>query len=81
MSRDLGPRASGGLDRRAPLRLECPPGQHQAHPTEHERREPLLEPQAIFRENVKDVVAAGYVTKQELCTGKFAKLCRDYGVV
>jgi D-xylose transport system substrate-binding protein len=40
----------------------------------------LLKPQAIFKENVKDVVAAGYVTEQELCTGRFVKLCRDNGV-
>ncbi|WP_431946401.1 sugar ABC transporter substrate-binding protein, partial [Micromonospora marina] len=37
----------------------------------------LLEPKAIFKENVKDVVADGYVTKEELCTGAFAKLCTD----
>ncbi|MFI9504364.1 sugar ABC transporter substrate-binding protein [Nocardia sp. NPDC052566] len=40
----------------------------------------LLEPKAIYKENVKDVVADGYVTKAELCTGEFAKLCADNGV-
>ena len=32
----------------------------------------LLTPQAITKDNVKDVVADGYVTKAELCTGGFA---------
>ena len=40
----------------------------------------LLEPKAIYKDNVKDVVADGYVTKEELCTGAFAKLCTDAGV-
>ena len=29
---------------------------------------------------VKDVVADGFVTKEELCTGSFAKLCTDNGI-
>ncbi|PTA44398.1 sugar ABC transporter substrate-binding protein [Micromonospora sp. RP3T] len=40
----------------------------------------LLEPKAIYKDNVKDVVADGYITKDELCTGAFAKLCTDAGV-
>ncbi|WP_225728547.1 MULTISPECIES: sugar ABC transporter substrate-binding protein [unclassified Nocardia] len=40
----------------------------------------LLEPKPIYKENVKDVVADGYVTKSELCTGDYAKLCADNGV-
>ncbi|WP_106402685.1 sugar ABC transporter substrate-binding protein [Actinocorallia populi] len=40
----------------------------------------LLEPQAIFKENVKDVVTDGYVTKEELCTGEFAEKCTEAGV-
>ncbi|MDO3684445.1 sugar ABC transporter substrate-binding protein [Micromonospora sp. C28ISP2-4] len=40
----------------------------------------LLEPKAIYKDSVKDVVADGYVTKEELCTGAFAKLCTDAGV-
>jgi D-xylose transport system substrate-binding protein len=40
----------------------------------------LLQPKAIYRENVKDVVAAGYVTAEELCTGEIAELCADNGV-
>ena len=40
----------------------------------------LLTPRAIFKENVKDVVADGFVTKDQLCTGDFAKLCTDNGV-
>ena len=40
----------------------------------------LLTPKAIYKENVKDVVADGFVTKEELCTGNYAKLCADAGV-
>jgi D-xylose transport system substrate-binding protein len=40
----------------------------------------LLDPKAIYKDNVKDVVADGYVTKDELCTGDYAKLCADAGI-
>jgi D-xylose transport system substrate-binding protein len=40
----------------------------------------LLSPKAIYRDNVKDVVADGFVTKDLLCAGDFAKLCTDNGV-
>ncbi|WP_043613969.1 sugar ABC transporter substrate-binding protein [Nonomuraea candida] len=40
----------------------------------------LLEPQAIYLENVKDVVADGYVTKEDLCTGDFAAKCTEAGI-
>jgi D-xylose transport system substrate-binding protein len=40
----------------------------------------LLEPKAIFKENVRDVVADGYVTKEELCAGSFASLCAEAGI-
>ena len=40
----------------------------------------LLVPQAIFKDNVKDVVTDGFVTKEELCTGDFAALCTDAGI-
>jgi len=40
----------------------------------------LLVPQAIFKDNVKDVVADGFVTKEDLCTGEFAALCTDAGI-
>ncbi|TDC57470.1 sugar ABC transporter substrate-binding protein [Micromonospora sp. KC207] len=40
----------------------------------------LLEPKAIYKDNVKDVVADGFVTKDELCTGAYAKLCADAGI-
>ncbi|MGC5049983.1 sugar ABC transporter substrate-binding protein [Micromonospora sp. DT48] len=40
----------------------------------------LLTPQAIYKENVKDVIADGYVTKEQVCTGEFAKLCADAGI-
>ncbi|WDZ85275.1 sugar ABC transporter substrate-binding protein [Micromonospora cathayae] len=40
----------------------------------------LLTPKLIFKENVKDVVADGYVTKEALCTGAYAKLCTDAGI-
>ena len=40
----------------------------------------LLDPKAITKDNVKDVIADGYVTKDELCTAAFAKLCTDAGI-
>ncbi|HEX5597358.1 MAG TPA: substrate-binding domain-containing protein [Micromonosporaceae bacterium] len=40
----------------------------------------LLTPKAIYRDNVKDVVADGFVTKEELCTGEFAAHCADVGI-
>ena len=40
----------------------------------------LLAPQAITIDNVNDVVADGYVTKDELCTGAYAAKCTEAGV-
>ncbi|SCL13136.1 monosaccharide ABC transporter substrate-binding protein, CUT2 family [Micromonospora rhizosphaerae] len=40
----------------------------------------LLTPKAIYKENVKDVVADGFVTKDELCTGAYAQLCTAAGI-
>jgi D-xylose transport system substrate-binding protein len=40
----------------------------------------LLVPVAIFKDNVKDVVADGFVKKEDLCKGDYAKLCTDAGI-
>ncbi|MEG3636423.1 sugar ABC transporter substrate-binding protein [Micromonospora palythoicola] len=40
----------------------------------------LLTPQAIYKDNVKDVIADGFVTKEEVCTGNFAELCTEAGI-
>jgi D-xylose transport system substrate-binding protein len=40
----------------------------------------LLEPQAIFQDNVKDVVDDGFVTVEDLCGGEFAALCAEAGI-
>lgn len=40
----------------------------------------LLTPKAIYKESVKDVIADGYVTKEEVCAGAYAKLCADAGI-
>ncbi|MBB5083051.1 sugar ABC transporter substrate-binding protein [Nonomuraea endophytica] len=40
----------------------------------------LLDPQPITFDTVKDVVADGYVTKDELCTGDFAAKCTEAGI-
>ena len=40
----------------------------------------LLKPKAIFKDNVKDVVTDGFVTKEELCKGTFAELCTENGI-
>ncbi|MEV7214377.1 substrate-binding domain-containing protein [Kitasatospora cineracea] len=40
----------------------------------------LLAPQAIFKDNVQDVVTDGYVTKEQLCTGEYAEACTKAGI-
>jgi D-xylose transport system substrate-binding protein len=40
----------------------------------------LAEPEAIFAENVKDVIADGFQTAADVCTGQFAAACEQYGV-
>jgi D-xylose transport system substrate-binding protein len=40
----------------------------------------LLQPVAIYKSNVKDVVDDGYVTKADLCTGNFAQACATAGI-
>ena len=40
----------------------------------------LLVPKAITKDSVKDVVADGFVTKDELCTAAYAKACTDAGI-
>ena len=40
----------------------------------------LLEPVAIFRDNVSDVVEDEFVTAEELCTGEFADACTELGI-
>jgi D-xylose transport system substrate-binding protein len=40
----------------------------------------LLEPQLITPNKVNDVVSDGFVAKKDLCTGKYAPLCVQYGV-
>jgi D-xylose transport system substrate-binding protein len=39
-----------------------------------------LEPLSIDVNHVKDVVADGFIAKKALCVGKYAKLCKTYGV-
>jgi len=40
----------------------------------------LLTPQSITKDNVKDVVADGFVTKDELCTADYATACTAAGI-
>ncbi|MEN3304260.1 MAG: D-xylose transport system substrate-binding protein [Micromonosporaceae bacterium] len=40
----------------------------------------LETPVAIYKDNVKDVVADGYVTKADLCTGAYAAKCTAAGI-
>lgn len=40
----------------------------------------LLDPVAITKDNVSDVVDDGGVTAEELCTGNYADLCADAGI-
>jgi D-xylose transport system substrate-binding protein len=50
--------------------------------TEANREVPaiLLEPQAITKDNVKDVVDGGGVTVADLCTGDYAAKCTEAGI-
>jgi D-xylose transport system substrate-binding protein len=40
----------------------------------------LLEPVAVFRDNVKQVVDDGFVTAADLCTGEYAAACSELGI-
>jgi len=40
----------------------------------------LQKPVAIYKDNVKDVVADGYVTKADLCAGAYAAKCTAAGI-
>jgi D-xylose transport system substrate-binding protein len=40
----------------------------------------LLVPKAIFKDNVKDVVADGFVKASDLCTGAYAAMCTAAGI-
>ena len=40
----------------------------------------LLTPVSITKDNVKDVITDGFVTKEELCTADYAKACTDAGI-
>ncbi|MEO3927428.1 substrate-binding domain-containing protein [Micromonosporaceae bacterium B7E4] len=74
-------------DAAAELAIALAKGERKAAPTtvkdpEGNRDVPavLLEPKAIYKENVKDVVTDGYVSKEELCTGAFAAACTEAGI-
>jgi D-xylose transport system substrate-binding protein len=40
----------------------------------------LLQPVAIYKDNLSDVVADGFVTKAELCTAALTALCAEVGI-
>jgi len=40
----------------------------------------LLDPQAIYFDNVKDVIADGYTTKEKVCTADYAAKCAEAGI-
>ncbi|MFJ8623240.1 sugar ABC transporter substrate-binding protein [Kitasatospora sp. NPDC093550] len=40
----------------------------------------LLTPEAVFRNNIQDVITDGFVTKAQLCTGDYDALCTKAGV-
>ena len=39
-----------------------------------------LAPKAITKANIQDVITDGFISKKELCAGKFAQLCEDNGL-
>ena len=40
----------------------------------------LEEPQAIFKDNVKDVIDDGFRTAADICTGEYAAACAEAGI-
>lgn len=40
----------------------------------------LATPEAIFQDGVKDVIADGFQSYDDVCTGEYASLCEKYGV-
>ena len=49
--------------------------------TKQQVKSVLLEPQAIFPENVKDVIADGFTTADKICTtAALKKACEENGV-
>jgi D-xylose transport system substrate-binding protein len=61
---------------------ETPSGLTTVKDTESGRDVPskLEVPVAIYKDNVKDVVDDGFVTKEELCTADFAAFCTEAGI-
>ena len=56
-------------------------GQVEDTETKQQVKSVLLEPQAIFPENVKDVVADGFTTADKICTSEaLKKACEENGV-
>ncbi|NMO57048.1 sugar ABC transporter substrate-binding protein, partial [Actinoplanes sp. TBRC 11911] len=40
----------------------------------------LLDPQSVMKDQVKNVIADGFVTKAEVCTAAFAQACTAAGI-
>jgi D-xylose transport system substrate-binding protein len=56
-------------------------GQVEDTETKQQVKSVLLEPQAIFKDNVKDVVADGFTTADKLCTtSALKKACEENGI-
>jgi D-xylose transport system substrate-binding protein len=48
--------------------------------TKKEVKAVLLDPEAIYFDNVKDVIADGYTTKDKVCTAALAAKCTEAGI-
>ena len=48
--------------------------------TNKEVKSVLLDPEAIYFDNVKDVIADGYTTKEKVCTAELAAKCAEAGI-
>ena len=66
-----------------------PPQQGQKPPVKSQIKDPesgayvpaeLLSPVEIKKADVKSVVSAGFVSKKDLCAGKYAALCAENGI-
>ncbi len=82
----IGPEAQTA----ASLAIQLFKGQKPSFASEERIKDPLsgayvpfksIPSTTITADSVKDVVAAGFVDKKDLCTGRFAALCKQHGVI
>ena len=80
--RHAGGRRARRRGHRARQRRGCrrPPAPRSTPPSDSEVPSILLEPQAITKDNVGDVIDDGGQKAEDVCTGKYADLCAEAGI-